>query len=228
MAGRGRCQSDRLLVLAAMAGSALVGCNRLRDRAENAAKSAAYSAAGSLRPGTPPSNAPAPAAVEPDVTPATLTVHDVELYQQSINNRIDMVKRGREQQKQAKTAMDSIRALAMMSADADDSAVARSGGVTVEHLKGVSKVLGDVLINWQMQGLTSNLGSQMDTTNAPPAARAKIREVLAQAKRNTDSSMAQATAGMTPDVVATLQQRRPALDSARAQLQALVFGAPRQ
>lgn len=210
MPGCGRCQSDRmplLAVAAALAMAGLAGCSR-GDHATNTVQSTASAAPAPAQPA---------AAEETTVTAATLTVADIDLYQRMMLNRIDSLKAMRVKVSQAKTAADTLQALRGMATGGADSATARSTGVTVEHLRGVEKLIAESLANEQMAGRLNDVG-RTDTSQMTAEDRAQVRQALAQSRRSGDSLKAAATAGMAPAVAAALEQRRSALDSLTTRL----------
>ena len=214
MLAPGRCL--RFLAVPVLATALLAGCNQLRDRAVSAAKAAATSAArgsGQSR------------AAEPALTPGALTLADVDLYEQLTNDRIAAFHHAIDRTKTATSAMDTIRVVGATAAEIEDSALAARRGVTVQHLQDVASLFNPVMASWVSQVQSGALGAQLhDTATMPPDARANARSFLAGLKASADSSMHKATAGMPPDVVTALLQRRPLLDSLQKNMMVLTLG----
>lgn len=164
----------------------------------------------------PPPQATAPA--EPAVTPATLTVADLDLYEKMMHNRIDSLEVVRRNLSQAKTGQDTMHVMAAMALEGPDSLTAIAAGVTPAHLRAATKVIEDALGTLQTARNMSGVGSQMDTTHMTADERAQARALLTQMHANADSTTAQAVGGMAPAVAAALEQRAPRLDSLMIQM----------
>ena len=218
--------SASLILLLAAGAVAAAGCGRHQDRTAAAGDSAVSSAAGSVAtPSTaaPPASAPA-STDEPAVTPATLSMADLDVYQNAMTARINEVKQAKAREAKATTAVDSLRALNDLSAESADSTVARAAGVTPRHVANVVQTVGDMLVTLQGQGMTAAGIAQMDTTSGDAEARANARKVIAQLRQHSDSDVSAATAGMAPAVAAAFTRRRPAFDSLRTEAMKLAFG----
>jgi hypothetical protein len=220
-----RPRSGLLLMITAFAGSALLGCGQHRDRAVTSQDSTAQTVASQPASGAPPASVPASTPTgEPDVTAATLTVADLDLYKNAMRARIDAVKQMRAKLAEAKTSADSMRIATSFSAASADSVVAHNAGVTPARIPRVVKTVGDILATMQAAGMTSNVGSTIDTVNMPADKRAGARQMLAELRQRSDSDVAAATAGMSPAVATALTQRRAALDSLRNEAVKTAFG----
>jgi hypothetical protein len=200
-----------LLVLAGLTASVATGCAQHGDRAAKASENAANGEAAT-------SNGAATAPSASEVTPATLTVADIDLYERMARDRIDSMKALSVRLSQAKTSGDTIQAMRGLSTAGADSAAARAAGVSPMHLHDVAKVIEDAIAKEDDAARLADVGSQVDTTNMSPEDLAKTRQLISQARGTSDSIGAKATAGMSPTVAAALKQRRPLIDSLEMQL----------
>jgi hypothetical protein len=153
-----------------------------------------------------------------EVTSATLTVADLNLYAQMMRNRIDSQRTAMDHLSHAATAKDTMDAVRGRAIEGPDSVTAHTAGVTVQHLRAVAKIVEDFLGNEQMAGRMADFGSQTDTAQMSAADRARVGQLVAQSQHTADSMRANATAGMSPAVAAALEQRRLALDSLGTEL----------
>jgi hypothetical protein len=158
------------------------------------------------------------------VTTATLTVADLDLFAQGERARIEVEKRVMQQVAKARTAADTARAVGLLASESEDTALARSAGVTPEHEREVMQAVGDLIADVQVQNLSSAAMDQIDTSRMGDAARAQAREMLVQARHLKDSVMTKLTEGMAPDVLAAFRQREPALDSLTTAVRAAMAG----
>jgi hypothetical protein len=202
----------QILTLPALAGSLVLGCSGGHGGSAQPAQSAQSA------PQTPPTTtstgsaeAPANGAI-PNLTPASLTVADVDLYEKAAKARVDFLTQVKKDFDAAKTSQDSVKVVLRMGSAEPDSEAARAAGVTVAHELGVMRTMGDIIGTLHLQEL-QRLDRQTDTTHMDSASLAQVRPLLLQDRQRRDSTTKAVMGSMAPDVAAAFQQRRDNLDS---------------
>lgn len=216
------CQGQRWALsrsLPALAGWLVLGCSGGHDRSVQSGQSAAPTT-GTASAG---STAPAGNGSEATLTPATLTVADLDVYEKGAKARLDFLIQLKKDFDAAKTTQDSIRAATQMGSEKPDSDAARAAGVTLLHEQQVMRTLGDVISTLHVDEMSS-FQLQVDTAHMDSAGLAQVRPLIAQDRQRRDSTKKAVMASMPPDVAAAFQQRRANLDSLTFQAMAAFAG----
>lgn len=205
----------RILTLPALATELLLGCSAGHDRSAQSA------------PPTPPAAASAEPAANGSVatvTPGSLTLADLDVYEKGAKARLAFLTQVKKDFDAAKTSQDSIRAATRMASEEPDSDAARASGVSFGHEQEVTRALGNVIATLHEQEI-SRLDRQADTAHMDAASLAQVRPMLIQDRQRRDSTTKAVMGSLAPDVAAAFQQRRANLDSLTFQAMSVFAGS---
>jgi hypothetical protein len=162
--------------------------------------------------------APAPGAADAgSVRDGALTVNDLDAYERGVEAEIAAVGEAERRRAAATSPSDTLEALADATELRTIEVGARAAGMPVDRYREVRQRVEGVL-RANATPAASQMMGDVDTTNAPPEVRARVRENIREQEAATARARETAFAGLDPQVAAALRSRVDRLDSLRMRL----------
>jgi hypothetical protein len=186
----------RTIVRLLAAATVVAGCAR-SDKSDTASTDSTPAASDSAA--SAPTTAAAPSASSSAAnTAASLTADDIDRWQKGMDAELEAVKKAGADLAAAKTSNDSLSAIMAANEMGTLAAGAKGAGVDEKRYQLIRTTLSPLV------GELAPIEQQMDVSKLPAAA-------VAQLKKSREASAAQATAGLSPELVEALEPRAAAL-----------------
>jgi len=156
---------------------------------EAEADAAEAEAAPSAEAATPPPQAPSH---HPEVAP--VTVEDIDRWQKGMEAELEAVKKAGADLKAAKNSNDTLSAMMAANDMSTRAAGAKAAGVDEERYQLIRNTLSSVV------GQMAPIEQEMDVSKLPAAS-------VAELKKGREAGLAQAAAGLSPELVEALKPR---------------------
>lgn len=182
----------RTLLRFVVAVTLVAGCGRSESSDGSDSSTTDSVAADTAATAAQPDAAATPAAS--NNTPASLTADDIDRWKKGMDAELEAVKKAGSDLEAAKTSNDTLSAVMAANDMSTRAAGAKAAGVDEERYQLIRTTLSSVV------GQMAPIEQEMDVSKLPATA-------VAELKKSREAGLAQATAGLSPELVEALKPR---------------------